>query len=153
MSTAIFVITSALEEIGATSIINPASPDTNDACLKRLIQMINEWTQLDIDLGDNFVLPVKLADEMLNDDNTELVLIEKLGLKIAPFMRKIPTRDHKVNASSSFNRLLVTNVKRPNMPYPNTLPRGSGRRNTPFGRRYYTEPVLKDTQTVQPDNQ
>lgn len=153
MSTAIFVVTSALEEIGATSIINPASPDTNNACFTRLIQMINSWTQLGIDLGDSFVLPTVLADDMLNDANTDLALIGKLAIQISPFMRKTPTKDQKDNAGNAYTELLVTNLKRPNMAYPSTLPRGAGRRSVPFGRRYYTEPTLKDTQTVQPDEQ
>jgi len=105
MSTATFVVTSALEEIGATSVINPASSDTLNACFKRLLQMINEWTQIDIELGDNFVLPVLIADDMLNDANTDLALIGKLALRIAPFMRKVPTKDQKDSAGISYNAL------------------------------------------------
>ena len=153
MSTAIFVVTSALQEIGSSSSINPASTASENACFIRLVQMINGWTELGISLGDSFVLPTLIADDMLNDANTELVLIEKLALRVAPFMRKIPTKDLKDNAGASYNALLVTNLKRPNMPYPNTLPRGAGRRGVPMGSRYYTAPTLKDTQTVQPDEQ
>lgn len=152
MATAIFVITSAMQDIGATSTINPASPEAVNTSLNRLLQMLNQWL-LKVDLGDSFVLPTETTDEMNNDADTDLAIIQNLSIVIAPTLRKPITLDQRVNARDSYSDLLVNHAIRPEQPYPSTLPRGAGRRHVPFSRQYYTEPERKDTETVQPDSQ
>lgn len=152
MATAIFVITSAMQDIGATSTINPASPDALNTSLNRLVQMLNQWLKK-VDLGDNFVLPTETTDEMNNDADTDLVIIQNLSIVIAPTLRKPITLDQRINARESYDDLLVNHGIRPEQPYPSSLPRGQGRRHVPFSRQYYIEPDRKDTETVQPDPQ
>lgn len=152
MATAILVITSAMQDIGATSAINPASPDAVNTTFNRLVQMLNQWV-LKVDLGDSFVIPTETTSEMNNDADTDLVIIQNLSIIISPTLRKPVTLDQRINARESYNDLLVNHAKRPEQPYPSSLPRGQGRRHVPFSRQYYIEPDRKDTQTVQPDPQ
>lgn len=153
MATAAFVVQSAAEEIGASSLVNPLAPESSNAAFKRLTQMINRWTSKDINLGDSFVLPTLLADEMGNDTDTDQALIDNLALVIAPILRKVPTSTLRTNAYDAYQDLLISSVARPEQPYPSTLSAGAGRRQWPHSRRYYEEPLRKDKQTVQPDQQ
>ena len=153
MATAAFVVQSAAEEIGASSIVNPLAPESSNASFKRLLQMLNRWIAKDIVLSDTFVLPVVLADEMNNDASTDQAIIDNLALQIAPLLRKVVTPDLKVNAKDSYDDLLISHVARPEQPYPSVLTVGAGRKSWPHSRRYYEEPTRKDTQTVQPDPQ
>lgn len=150
MATAAFVVQSAAEEIGASSLVNPLAPESLNAAFKRLTQMINRWTSKEINLGDSFVLPTMLADEMNNDTDTDQALIDNLALIIAPMLRKVPTSTLRTNAYDAFQDMLISSVARPEQPYPSTLPVGAGRRQWPHARRYYTEPTRNDTQTVKP---
>lgn len=152
MATAEFIVKSALEDIGADSIINPAGPELLSATFKTLVEMLNVWLTK-VDLGDNFVFPTTIKSDMQNDSDTDSAMHLSLSILAAPKARKIPTRDQKMLATAAFNDLLVNHAARPEQPYPSTLNRGAGRRHFPHSRRYYREPQRKDTQTVKADPQ
>ncbi len=153
MSTAIDLINQALIDIGATSPIKPVAPESQNTAFTRLVQMLNKWTAKGINLGDSFVLPTSKADELGNDADTDLAIIQSLSLLIATPLRRELSIEQKSQAADSYQDLLISSVARPEMPYPSTMPGGAGRRNAPFARRYYSEPVRKDTQAVEPDQQ
>ena len=153
MSTAIDLINQALIDIGATSPIKPVAPESQNTAFTRLVQMLNKWIAKDINLGDSFVLPTGKADELGNDADTDLAIIQSLSLLIATPLRRELSIEQKSQAADSYQDLLISSVARPEMPYPSTMPVGAGRRNAPFARRYYSEPVRKDTQAVEPDQQ
>lgn len=155
MATAGDLITLALQEIGATSIIKPAAPETEQLALTLLNQMFNAWIKKDIILGDAFVLPTKLSDEMNNDPDTDEPIYLGLMMRVAGPLRKDKeiTLVKSAKAGAAYQDLLAAHVKRPEMPYPNTLHRGAGRRRAPFSNDYYVEPQRKDTLTVKADPQ
>ena len=153
MTTAAFAVESAAQALGASSIINPLAPESENASFRRLLQMLNRWVSKDINLGESFVLPIDLASEMGNDANTEQAIIDNLAVMIAPILRKTATMSLKVTAYDSYQDLLISAVARPEQPYPGSLPMGAGRRTWPLAKRYYTEPTRKDTKTVVPDQQ
>ena len=151
MATAAYVVQSAAEELGASSLVNPLAPESSNAAFKRLLQMLNRWISKDIVLGDTFVLPVVLADEMSNDLGTDQAIIDNLAINIAPLLRKVVTPDLRANAYDAYQDMLISSVARPEQPFPSTLTVGAGRKTWPHSRRYYTEPARKDSQTVQTD--
>ena len=153
MTTAVFAITQAAQQLGTGSIINPIATESQNAAFTRLLQMLNRWITKDIDLGDSFLLPIELSSEMGNDDNTEQAIIDNLAVMIAPILRKTADMGLKSNAYDAYQDLLISAVQRPEQPYPGSLPRGAGRRSWPLAKRYYTEPTRKDPQTVVPDEQ
>lgn len=153
MSTAIDLINQALIDIGATSPIKPVAPESQNTAFTRLVQMLNKWIGKDINLGDSFVLPTSKNDELGNNADTDLAIIQSLSLLIATPLRRELSIDQRTQAADSYQDLLISSVARPEMPYPSTMPVGAGRRRAPFARRYYTEPVRKDTQAVKPDQQ
>lgn len=153
MATAEFVANQAAQQLGASSIINPIAPESENAVFSRLLQMLNRWISKDINLGDSFILPISINAEMGNDADTDQAIIDNLAVFIAPILQKTANRDLKVNAYDAYQDLLVSAVQRPEQPYPGSMPRGAGRRSWPLAKRYYTEPTRKDPQTVQPDNQ
>lgn len=153
MSTAIDTVNNALMEIGVFSDIKPPSPETVNHTFKYLIKMINEWLAKEITLGDNFVLPVEPADDMLNDANTDTALETSLAVRVAPSLRQAISKGLAVNACSAYTDLLISNVNRNEQPYPSSLNRGAGRNTFPFSRRYYIEAAKKAPNVVPPDPQ
>lgn len=153
MTTAAFVVNSAAEVLGASSIINPLAPESENAAFKRLLQLLNRWVSKDINLGDSFVLPIDLASEMGNDADTEQAIIDNAAVMIAPILRKSPTPFLMRTAYDAYQDLLVSSAPRPEQPLPSSTPLGAGRKTRPFTKAFYTEPARKDSQTVLPDQQ
>lgn len=153
MTTAAFVVKSAAEVLGASSIINPLAPESENAAFKRLLQMLNRWTSKDINLGDSFVLPIELASEIGNDPDTEQAIIDNAAIMIAPILRKSPTVFLMRTAYDAYQDLLISSVPRPEQPLPSSTPLGAGRRTRPFTRAFYNEPARKDKQTVLPNQE
>ncbi len=153
MSTAIDTVNGALMEIGVFSDVKPPSPETVNHTFRYLLDMINEWLVKEITLGDNFVLPVEPADDMLNDANTDRALKTSLAVMVAPSLRQPISIGLAANAGSAYTDLLISNVKRNEQPFPSSLPRGAGRNTFPLSRRFFNEPTKKAPNVVPPDPQ
>lgn len=82
MSTGTEIITSALREIGATSVVSPPSPESIVVGLKALNSMMEMWESRNILTG---AMPLeKPGDELNEPPDTTNGIINNLAIKLAP---------------------------------------------------------------------
>lgn len=153
MTTAAKIVNQAAQELGASSVINPLDSQSSNAMFLKLKSLINEWIVDGIDLGSSFVAPETLGDELQNDSDTDEVLALSLAVRSASLLRKVPTTSLIGQHKSLIDALLINHVKRPEQPYPATLPVGAGRRGYPLANRHFNELPRKDGQALLPDQQ
>lgn len=99
MTTAIDVIESALEHLGAHSPLNPAPPETLNRAVTVLAGLIEEWDGEEFKLGATE--PTKTADELNELPGARNPLEYGLALKLSSVVRKPVTDDLRREAGKS----------------------------------------------------
>lgn len=149
---AIDCINDAMFAIGASSDINPASPELINKSFQRLTQWLTQLTAKGVLIGgtdaipallDLTFLPTEPAGEIGNSPASDLSLSAGLAVWIAPLFR-IPVDLETKAAAKQGMAYLYTISATPQLPeWPNTLPTGGGNSKGPFGRNYFPKPTAQ----------
>ena len=148
---AINILNDAMFAIGASSDINPASPEMINVSFRRLLQWVTQMTEQGLLLAENAegvpslldltALPSDPAGELGNAPATDLSLTAGLAPWIAPIFQ-IKLDLEAVKAAKTAMIYIATVSNAPVLPeWPETLPTGSGGRRGPWGRTYFPRPV------------
>lgn len=124
MATAISRVTRALFLNGASSPINPASPELIQIAFEDLVSMLINWAALNINIG--VTIPENQTDELNNPPDTDLVIAYQLAVLSAPDFQLEAPRAVKSKALMLYNGLLTTYAPHPLPEWPDTLPVGQG---------------------------
>ncbi len=129
MTTGTAIIQRALEQIGAHSIVAPASPDSIVLGKEKLNSMLEMWLSRNIELG---FVPLNVAGDELNEPaDTTNGIIDNLSLRLAPSFdngKTIVSRDLKAQASSGFSEIkrMYQRLNIPDKVISSTAPTGAG---------------------------
>ena len=147
MATAISLVTRALFLNGASSPINPATPELVQLAFQDLVDMLVEWAALNINLG--VTIPENPADEINNPPDTNQVIRYQLAVYSAPTFKIQAPMDVKTQSDILFTRLLTTYSPHPLPEWTDTLPIGSGNTRGTKPRVFFPTPEgLTDTAGV-----
>lgn len=138
MSTAATLIKKALFLNGASSPINPATPELIQMTFDALVDMLVEWAALNINLG--ITIPTNPADEINNPPDTNQVIQYQLAVLSAPIFRLDAPITVKGKAASLYTALLTTYAPHPLPEWTDTLPVGSGNSRGTKPRVYFPTP-------------
>lgn len=141
MAKAIDIINDAMYAIGASSDINPASPELQNAAFRRLIQWMIQLQHSGIPLGlDETNLPTEPGTELGNDPAFDLSLAAGLTVWIAPLFQIAVSIDTRGAADQAMDFMYINALKADPPEYPETLPIGSGNERGPKSRVYFPAP-------------
>lgn len=142
MATCIVLINDALFSIGATSDINPSSPELVNAAFRRLIQWVNMNIKNDIDFGfaDPPVFPVAVGDELGNDPAYDLPIAAGLAPWLAPLYNVPVSTEARGAADQAMQTLQAANALCAVPEWPETLPVGQGNVRGPWSRVFFPVP-------------
>ncbi len=138
MATAISLVTRALFLNGASSQINPASPELIQLAFQDLIDMLVEWAALNINLG--VTIPENPADEINNPPDTNQVIRYQLAVYSAPTFQVQAPIEVKGLAARLYTNLLTTYAPHPLPEWTDTLPIGSGNTRGTKPRVFFPTP-------------
>lgn len=125
------LISAAFGELGLATYAFDVSTDRLTAALGRLNRLAAQWDGMGIRVG--YVMGDDIDAESGIPDTCEEAFVTNLALRIAPSLGKTSDRlvEIKVAAKTSFNALIVANIKRPEVPYPSNMPLGAGNKAPP----------------------
>lgn len=133
MTTGTVIIQTALQNIGAHSVISPASPETLAIGLRALNSMMELWTSRNIRIG---VTPLSvIGDELEESPDTYLAITSNLSLALAPNFDNggnVVSKDLKGLAAREFAAVstLYQRLTIPTKVISSTSPLGQGNRRT-----------------------
>lgn len=143
MSTGTEIITDALMEIGAVSIVSPAAPESIEAGRKKLNSMLELWLSKNIVLGTR---PLDVAgDELAEPADTRNAIVTNLAIELAPLFangKQIVDPALVSNARRNYQsvRSLYGRVIVPDKVLSSTTPLGAGNYQDDgyYGRTFWT---------------
>lgn len=140
MTTGTVIIKDALQNIGAHSIVSPASPEAIDLGMKRLNSMLEMWLTKNIEIG---FTPLKVPGDELNETpDTTNGIVSQLSLLLAPDFsngKQVVSAELVRNARIQFNDIknLYKTFTIPKKVVSSTLPLGAGNRRGRFNDRVF----------------
>jgi len=137
MATKLALISSALGEIGLAQYVFDASPERLQDALTRLDRLAAEWDGLGIRVGYSFGDDINAQSGI--PDTAEQCFALTLALRLAPTFGKTPSAETKIAAKSAFNAMYVARRQMPEVPWPSSMPVGSGNRTGVMGQGYFPE--------------
>ena len=129
MSSGTALIQSALQQIGAHSVISPAGAESIESGMHKLNAMMMMWLSKGIDLG---VVPLGVpGDELSEPMDVRQAIVDNLSLSLAPdFADGKPnvTPELRINARHGFLSVcaLYQDKRIPDKVLSSTTPRGAG---------------------------
>lgn len=129
MSTGTAIIKRALQQIGAHSILAPASPQSITLGMEKLNSMLEMWLSKGIAIG---FTPMNVPGSQLNEPaDTRQGIIDNLAIKLAPDFdngKVVVSQDLRTNARVGFNDIknLYQKFTIPKKVVSSTLPVGAG---------------------------
>ena len=138
MSTAIDLITPALYLNGASSPINPASPELKNETFNVLVNMLIEWSSLNINLG--VTIPTNPTDELNNPPDTNEVIKYQLAVRSAPYFQLTAPMSVMGEAAKLYSNLLTVYAPHSLPEWTDTLPVGAGNTRGSKPRVYFPTP-------------
>ncbi len=156
MAICISLINDSLFSIGATSDINPSTPELVNAAFRRLIQWVNMNIKNDVDFGfaDPPVFPVLVGDELGNDPAYDLSIAAGLAPWLAPLYNLEVSREASAAARIAMQTLNGASMLCDVPEWPETLPVGQGNVRGPWSRVFFPVPEayfipLEDEEVVE----
>jgi hypothetical protein len=150
MATSNDIMKPAFFAIGASSDINPASPEMLEVAFKRFIVMMQKFEVdgmkqvLGTDFTDN--PPASASDEINNSVGSDLALECVFAVWVAPLFRIEPSPTVRGSADSAM-QTLRTIAFAPEAPeWPETLPVGAGNTRGPWNRVFFPVPLYTQAQ-------
>lgn len=140
MSSGTFIVKSALQKIGAHSIVAPADSESIEKGLAALNSMMQLWVSWGIDLS---TIPLKSAGDDLNEPpDTTNAIINNLAIEAAPYFdngESIVSDDLRLSARNGFSMVksLYQTFTIPKKRPSSTLPMGAGNSQGIWRRRYW----------------
>lgn len=144
MATSNDIIRPALFSIGASSDINPATPEMLQAAFNRFVVMMQKFevdgmqTVLGTDFTEN--PPTDIAAEINNSVGSDLALECVFAIWVAPIFQIIPSDTDKALARTAMSTIRTKAFTATAPEWPETLPIGGGNRRGPKGRVYFPVP-------------
>lgn len=133
MSTGTKIVQNALSNIGAHSVIAPASPESLEVGKDALNSMIARWADEDIDIG---AVPLEaIGDELSEPMGLTSAIEYNLSIELHP---KFPATQISPQLNASANKTFqdmrskVQTITIPNPVVRQTLPKGQGNRQSRF---------------------
>lgn len=130
------LIMQALEDIGITEDFDP-TPEELQSALRRMDRMAAEWEGIGVSVGYDMAGGLNdLAGIPVSAENCFAV---NLGVRIARSFGKAVTADAKVEAGQALNAMMVAHITVPEVPYPASLPLGTGNRQGVMEQQYFPD--------------
>lgn len=139
MATAIDLVNKALYLSGASSQVNPATPELKNMAFDALVDMLNEWEALGI-VVTGLTIPTNLTDELANPTDTNQVIQYQLAVLSSPLFQIDAPFHVKSKAASLYTDFLTKYMPYPAPEWPNTLTVGAGNERGPHSRVFYPVP-------------
>lgn len=144
MASANDIVRDALFRIGASSDINPASPEMINTATTTFFDWLDELYIDGVDIGYDPASPPTPSDELGNIQGTTNALKAGAALQIADAFNITPTVK-VVNAATKAMSTIYALTMRPRIPsWPETLPVGAGNMRAPRARVYMQVPEFYD---------
>jgi hypothetical protein len=165
MATCITLINDALFSIGATSDINPSTPELTNAAFRRLIQWVNQLAAggvnifpIDPQTGQPIpptTPPTEVGDELGNDPAFDLALSAGFAPWVAPLYNLPVSIEARGAADHAMQTLNGASAICAIPEWPETLPVGGGNVRGPWNRVFFPVPDAyfipkEDEQVVTP---
>lgn len=140
MSIGTFIIKSALQGIGKSSIAAPADPESIEVGQKKLNSMLEMWLSKGIQIG--FTPLAAPGDELNEPADTTDGIISNLSIRLAPDFdngESIVSSDLRMLARSSFRDIKAQYqvLTIPKLVPSSTLPRGQGNNDDFFRQPFF----------------
>ena len=105
--------------------------------------MLAMWNTQNIRIG--YPLPAEptssLLTESVNVPDTAIEAIyTNLAVRLCPSLGKIPSNELKASANQAYKTLLLANVRRDEMQFPETLPSGAGNKPWRYQGEFMDDP-------------
>ncbi len=139
MATAESFIKRALTKLGVRAAESPIQPEEIQDGLDLLNDMLSEWENSGVTMG---FLPVENAsDEVRVPRNAHSAIKANLAVRSASEYGRVVQQALALEASQSFDNLMISLSDIGDVNYPSTLPTGSGNECDSFGnlRRFFPE--------------
>ena len=137
MATANKILLNSQVELGVANSITPLEGELQQAAFDALVDMLNEWADVNINLG--ITLPTNPADELGNPVGTDTALSTSLALYTASIFRVDPARTLKRKQKKAYRRLKAAYGLWPAQDMPSSLPLGAGNKPGPYSRRFFPD--------------
>lgn len=135
----------ALEELGIADYVFDLEPQALESALRRLDAMMAEWDASGLHLSYPF--PSSPGDSDLDQetnvpDIANEAIITNLAIRLAPSYRKQVSPDTKMIAKNAYNTLSRAYAGPEEMRFPDTLPKGAGRKPWRYDNQdpYFSKP-------------
>lgn len=135
MTTKRALIESALGELGLAQYVFDISPDRLQSALATFNRMAAHWDGKKIRTGWNFGDDIDAQAGI--PDTLEECFVLNGALRIAPSFGKVPSADTRTNARNAFNGMVLSQRNIPEVPYPSSMPVGTGNRGGASGPQYF----------------
>ena len=124
MATANEIVQLSLKYLGVQNQLTPADPRVVDDTFDELVDMLNRWASVGIDLG--ITIPTNISDAL------PIAKVDVSPRLLAKYKR-------------AYRSLKAAYGKRPQQMFPSSLPMGAGVNLGPRSRRFFPEPAVVGT--------
>jgi hypothetical protein len=135
MATMLEVVEDALEELGVKTAEIPLTSDELQSGIRRVNDMLAEWSDSGITPGYNPVLSG--SDELNIDRNAVAAVKYNAAIRLAPSFQKVVQPALSAVAMETKIALEASSVYIGEVAYPDTLPLGSGNECDHFDARFF----------------
>jgi hypothetical protein len=140
MATANEIVQLSLKYLGVQNQLTPVDPRVVNDVFSELIDMLNRWASIGIDLG--ITIPTDISDELGNPAETKTALASALALEALP-IAKVEIKPRVLSKyKRAYRSLKSAYGKTPSQLYPSSLPLGAGVNLGPRSKRYFPEPSI-----------
>jgi hypothetical protein len=143
MATANEIVQLSLKYLGVQNQLTPADPRVVDDTFNELVDMLNRWASVGIDLG--ITIPTDISDELGNPAETKTALASALALEALPVAKVDVTPRLLAKYKRAYRSLKAAYGKHPQQLLPSSLPMGAGVNLGPRSRRFFPEPAVVGT--------
>lgn len=133
MSSGTAIIQTALQKIGAYSVVSPPQPESITLARDALNSMLALWLKKGIDLGVNVIAAA--GDELGEPLDARNAIIDNLAPEIAPFFGgSVVSNDLSIQARTGYNDIarLYRVIEIPEKVVSSTMPMGAGNKGRVF---------------------
>ena len=138
MSTAQTIVDNALQDLGAQTELVPATPDTVARSLEALVDMLNRWASVTINLG--ITIPVLIGDELGEPSGVKTALESNLAIELQTIVKVDAKPRLFAKAKRSYGSMKAAFGLTPEQSFPASLPLGTGNTQQPRTKKFFAEP-------------
>jgi len=147
MTTAAKIADKALQALGVQNELNPADEYLQEQFFDLLIEMINRWSSVNIDLG--ITIPSVPADDLGEPESTTEAIYTSLAIEGQDIAKVAASAALRVRQKKAYRSMKSAFGLWPEQSMPSSMPVGQGNNLGPRSRRYFpdVDTIGADTDT------